>query len=171
MVEVRLVEYDPAWAATFEALRSEILHAVPDARVEHIGSTSVPGCTSKPVIDISVGLAPGSSVRDVELRAAGLVFRSVRPYSVVFAIDHPDGSRRSNVHVRYRDTEAELRDLRFRDFLRTHPDAVRAYVEAKRTALQAATESVGYTRAKAPFIEGLESEVRQWSEETRWSPA
>lgn len=170
MVEVRLEEYDPNWPSRFEVLRSAILREIPDARVEHIGSTAVPGCAAKPIIDISLGLVPGSSVRDAVFRAAGLTFRSIRPYSVVFAVNHPDGTRVANVHVRYRETEAELRDLRFRDFLRSHPEVVQSYVEAKRQAIAASREAVDYTRAKAPFIEALEGDVRRWAEETHWTP-
>lgn len=170
MSAVLLAEYDPGWPAQFEALQSAIRRVLPTARVEHIGSTSVPGCAAKPVIDISVGLVPGSSARVAELRSAGLVFRSIRPYSVVFAVSAPDGSRRANVHVRYRDTEAELRDLRFRDYLRSHPETAQSYVEVKRRAALATQDGVDYTQAKSPFIEGLQPEVLRWSEQTQWSP-
>jgi GrpB-like predicted nucleotidyltransferase (UPF0157 family) len=170
MAEVQLVEYDARWPGQFQAFRASILRAIPGARVEHFGSTSVPGCAAKPIIDISVGLPLGTSVREQEFRSAGLRFRSIQPYSIVFAIDHSDGSRAANVHVRYIDSEAELRDLRFRDYLRTHPDAVRAYTEAKRRALVASPEREDYNRAKAPFIERLRREVDSRAEGIQWSP-
>ncbi|HEV2318091.1 MAG TPA: GrpB family protein [Thermoplasmata archaeon] len=171
MSRVQLVAYDPSWPSQFESLRSRIVQALPDARVEHIGSTAVPGCAAKPIIDISVGLAPGSSVRDATFRAAGLTFRSLQPYSLVFAIDHPDGNRWANVHVRYQGSESELNDLRLRDFLRVHAEAVRAYVEAKTSAATASVDGREYTRTKAPFIERLRGEVRRWAEATGWSPS
>ena len=170
MGEVTLAEYDPDWPAQFESLRRTIARAIPDARIEHIGSTSVPGCAAKPVIDISIGLAPGTSVRDATLTAAGLKFRSVRPYSVVFAVDRADGTRHANAHVRYRDSEAEIGDLRFRDFLRTHPDAVRDYVNAKRRAASIPVGNDGYTRAKAPFIEELQVQIKRWAKASGWKP-
>lgn len=166
-----MLPYDPEWPREFQRIRNRLRRLFPGARIEHIGSTSVPGCAAKPIIDISLGLAPGSSVRDSVFRAAGLTFRSVQPYSIVFAISRPDGSRAANVHVRYRGTEAELSDLRFRDFLRSHPEVVWNYVETKREAIASSRDGADYTRAKAPFIERVQESARRWAKKTRRAPA
>jgi hypothetical protein len=61
-----IVDYDPSWPKRFEAQRERIIKALGPAllRIEHIGSTSVPGLAAKPIIDILI------SVADVELEAA-----------------------------------------------------------------------------------------------------
>src|SRR5437870_3188884 len=52
---VVIAEYDPAWPERFEEERTKIASALPEAiRIEHIGSTSVPGLAAKPIIDIIV---------------------------------------------------------------------------------------------------------------------
>jgi GrpB-like predicted nucleotidyltransferase (UPF0157 family) len=55
--DVAVVPYDPRWAAMFEEERSHLLSALPHdlvRRIEHFGSTSVPGFAAKPIVDILV---------------------------------------------------------------------------------------------------------------------
>lgn len=54
---VELVQYDSAWPQRFALARDELVKVVPRAEVEHIGSTSVPGLSSKDTIDIALGVA------------------------------------------------------------------------------------------------------------------
>src|SRR5271156_1928469 len=56
---VVVVDYDPAWAGVFEALRERVAGVLGDtaSAVEHVGSTAVPGLAAKPIIDIDVLLA------------------------------------------------------------------------------------------------------------------
>jgi GrpB-like predicted nucleotidyltransferase (UPF0157 family) len=164
------VPYNPEWQRHFQKIRRRLQSLLPTARIEHVGSTSVPGCVAKPILDISVGLAPGSALAVDDARSVGCEFRSIRPYSVVFGIYGEGRARLANVHVRYRDSEAELRDLRFPDFLRSHPAVVRDYVQVKRSALASGKSGGAYTEAKAPFIEGLQPRIRRWAHRTHWSP-
>jgi GrpB-like predicted nucleotidyltransferase (UPF0157 family) len=168
--KTRVVPYDPEWPNQFEWLRKRLKLILPTARIEHVGSTAVPGCEAKPIIDVSVGLAPRTRLRVDEARSIGLEFRSVSPESSLFAATGHDGSRTAHVHVNPRDDEAELRVLRFRDFLRVHPEVVRDYVEVKRRALATGKTGGNYTNTKAPFIEGLEPRVRRWARRRSWTP-
>jgi GrpB-like predicted nucleotidyltransferase (UPF0157 family) len=61
-VEIRVVDYDPAWAERFETEVARVRSALGDdaLMVEHIGSTSVPGLAAKPVIDICAVVADSS---------------------------------------------------------------------------------------------------------------
>jgi len=54
-----IVDYDPAWSGQFEILRRRIAKTLGDlvARIEHVGSTAVPGLAAKPIIDLDVLLA------------------------------------------------------------------------------------------------------------------
>lgn len=168
--EARVVRYDPEWPQLYQQIQARLRPALPAARIEHVGSTAVPGCDAKPIIDISVGLAPGSALRVGEALSVGLEFRSIRPYSVVFALSGDEGERLAHIHVRYRDSESELGDLRFRDFLRTHPGVVREYSELKRSVAGTAGSRGRYTEAKAPFIEGLQPRIGRWARRTHWAP-
>jgi len=56
--EIVLVPHDPTWAGRFARLRCDLVDALAGiaVRVEHIGSTAVPGLDAKPIIDIQVGV-------------------------------------------------------------------------------------------------------------------
>jgi GrpB-like predicted nucleotidyltransferase (UPF0157 family) len=168
--EIRAVPYDPGWPREFARIEKMLRSILPTARIEHIGSTSVPGCDAKPVIDVSVGLAPGTSLGVDAARSIRLEFRSVQPYSTVFGLYGKGRTRLANVHVRERGSQAELRDLQFRDFLRAHPKVVRDYVAVKQRVLSSGKVGRDYTEAKAPFIAGLDPRVRRWARRTSWSP-
>lgn len=60
MLTINVVEYDPEWPVHYEQIRRELDHALSDFldrwsfRIEHVGSTSIPGLASKPIIDIDI---------------------------------------------------------------------------------------------------------------------
>jgi hypothetical protein len=56
--DVRVVDYDESWPAQFETERARIAAAMGNHahRIEHVGSTSVPGLAAKPIVDVSVGV-------------------------------------------------------------------------------------------------------------------
>jgi GrpB-like predicted nucleotidyltransferase (UPF0157 family) len=53
-VRIKLLDYDPYWPKKFQTHAGRIIEAPGDSalRIEHIGSTSVPGLAAKPIIDI-----------------------------------------------------------------------------------------------------------------------
>lgn len=125
---------------------------------------------AKPIIDISLGLPPGVRLRVDAARAIGLEFRSVSSESTHFVLRDGAGRHVAHVHVNPLDSEPELRLLRFRDFLRMHPDVAGEYAATKRAILAATRVREGYTEAKSPFIRGLEDRIRSWAARTRWAP-
>jgi GrpB-like predicted nucleotidyltransferase (UPF0157 family) len=67
-----VVDYDPAWPAMFDAVRSRVWPAVAPIAlaVEHVGSTAVPGLAAKPIIDVDVVVAAADVGRAVRALAA-----------------------------------------------------------------------------------------------------
>jgi GrpB-like predicted nucleotidyltransferase (UPF0157 family) len=128
-----------------------------DARVEHVGSTAVPGLIAKPVVDLLV------TVPDVDdepafrppLEALGLVLRAREPGHRFFR--PPAGQPRTvHVHVCDRGSVWEREYLVFRDRLRADPDLVARYAELKeRLAAELGADRTAYTVAKAEFIRGV----------------
>lgn len=164
---VHVVPYDPEWACEFRRIRKRLLPLFPGARIEHIGSSSIVGCWAKPLIDVSVGLPKGGSVHVEDAKAAGIEFRLVRPGSITFRLWGPTGMPIGFVHVRARDSQPELEDLLFRDYLRSHPRVAIEYSRLKRH-LAATTKVRGeYSRAKAPFIERTQRSARRWAKSQR----
>ena len=133
--EVILLPYDPQWVAMYESEAAIIREALGEKAllIEHIGSTSVPGLIAKPCIDIALAVAD-SAKEDAyvpELDAAGFVLR----------LRHPDWnehrvfkSERINVNLHvWSAGHSEIdRHIRFRDWLRTHPEDLELYANAKR---------------------------------------
>src|SRR5262249_54667882 len=79
---IRIVDYDPAWPTRFAEIGAALRRALGDValRIDHIGSTSVPGLAAKPIVDIQVSverLEPVAPFRD-RLVGMGLVYRPGR---------------------------------------------------------------------------------------------
>jgi GrpB-like predicted nucleotidyltransferase (UPF0157 family) len=159
---LKLVAYDPAWPADFAAEAARINDAL-DARalrVEHIGSTSVPGLLAKPIIDIAVAVASAEVAEQcvAPLGALGYESRGMHgddPARRYFVLDR-DGRRRVQIHMWILPAAGWDRHLRFRDLLRARPDLADAYAREKlRVADAVGWDKMAYSEAKSPFIEAL----------------
>jgi GrpB-like predicted nucleotidyltransferase (UPF0157 family) len=132
---VELREYDPAWPELFEREEARIRAALGDRalRVEHVGSTSVPGLAAKPVIDVVLEVAdPADEQAYVPpLEAAGHVLRIREPawfeHRMLKGAD-PE----ANVHVFAPGCEETARMLAFRDHLRASAAERGLYERTKR---------------------------------------
>ena len=134
---VEIVAYDQGWPERFEAWRGRLAGLLgPVARrIEHVGSTSVPGLAAKPVVDIQVSVADLSDddryVPPCE--AAGLQFR-LRDDEHRYFQPPPGQSRDVHVHVCQQGGNWERVHLLFRDYLRSSAHARETYAAAKREA-------------------------------------
>jgi GrpB-like predicted nucleotidyltransferase (UPF0157 family) len=132
---IHLAEYDPAWPALFEREAERIRAALgPKAlRIEHVGSTSVPGLAAKPVLDVDLVVAD-SSDEDAyvpELEAAGYVLHIREPDWFEHRLfKGPDTN--VNLHTFSEGCEEVDRMVAFRDWLRAHDDDRERYLAAKR---------------------------------------
>ncbi len=169
--EVELAPVDPTWMTIAGTVAQYLRDELPGARVAHVGSTAVPGCVAKPLLDLSVGLATDQVLHTDAVSRLGLVFRSVNPESVLFAIYRDDGPRVVNVHVRRRGDRFERWDLLWRDFLRAHAMTRDDYVQFKRRAMAETEGRVSYSRSKGEFIGRLHPRVEEWAATNGWAPA
>lgn len=137
-----------------------IRHQAPGLRVEHVGSTAVPGCAGKGVVDLMI---PYHGDRLEAARRAleelGFQRQSTRdPFPEdrpmrVGSMEHDEDEFRLHVHVIPVDSE-EVKELRaFRDRLRSDPVLLGSYVERKRRIIEAGTtDLVDYAEVKGSFI-------------------
>lgn len=153
---VRLSEADPSWpeAATAWAVCIRAALTPTPARIEHIGSTAVPGLAAKPVIDllVSVPEAGDEAAYRPGLESLGLVLRQRESDHRFF---RPPASmpRTVHVHVCGIDSAREQDLLCFRDRLRADPGLARRHAELKRgLAERAGHDRAAYTEGKAAFI-------------------
>jgi GrpB-like predicted nucleotidyltransferase (UPF0157 family) len=153
-VHIQLFPHDPAWARRYARERDRICCALGDRarRIEHIGSTAVPGLSAKPIVDVMV------TVTDAEDDAAWLPALEAAGYAL--AVREPghrmlrpaDGA--VNVHVWSAGGEEERRRLLFRERLRRSRRLRRDYEDLKRRLAERPWPSVdAYADAKGPFIE------------------
>jgi GrpB-like predicted nucleotidyltransferase (UPF0157 family) len=151
--EIVIVDPDPGLGAEVRRRASRIVHALGTRarRVDHIGSTAVPGLPAKPIIDINL------SVDDVDDEAAYLPQLLAAGYQLrVRQRGHRmvrTPTKDVHVHVCTLGSTWEQRDLLFRDWLRTHPADRDRYATLKRQlAQQDWPDMNAYADAKGPFI-------------------
>jgi GrpB-like predicted nucleotidyltransferase (UPF0157 family) len=166
---VRIVEYDPAWAESAGGEMARIVGAVGEAvvRLDHVGSTAVPGLAAKPIVDLQL------SVADIDARS--LYVGALEGLGYLFAPDpaSPDfhffglpaaRPRTHHLHVCGAESEDERRHLAVRDYLRAHPDEVVAYAELKRSlAARAPGDRLAYIEGKDAYVGSLERRALAWS--------
>jgi len=155
---VEIADYDPGWPAAFAELRNQIAAALgPLARrIEHVGSTAVPGLPAKPVIDLDVVIAARADLPEVIIRLAALGYRHEGDLGITGreAFASPAAAPARHLYVCTADSPELARHLAFRDYLRTHPPQARAYAELKRSlAAQFRYDRDAYSRSKAAFVE------------------
>jgi GrpB-like predicted nucleotidyltransferase (UPF0157 family) len=158
---IRFVEYDPEWPALFAREEARIRSILGDRviRLEHTGSTSVPGLAAKPIIDMTMTVADvlDEPAYAADLEAAGyrLVIREQEPEWY----DHrvfkgPDTN--INLHVFSAGCRELDRMVGFRDWLRTHDDDRALYESTKRELLKRDWKFVqNYADAKGEVVEAI----------------
>jgi len=172
---VEIVTYDPTWPGRFRQLATQLRRALGATahRIDHIGSTAVPGLDAKPVIDIQV------SVPDLEpvdrygraLASVGFVFRADNPDRTKRYFREAPGQPRTHIHVRPCGSWAEQFALLFRDFLRAHPAEAEQYAAIKyELAARYGEDREGYSDAKGPFIWEVMRDADRWSKLVGWRP-
>jgi GrpB-like predicted nucleotidyltransferase (UPF0157 family) len=154
------LDHDPRAAEVAWRVARLITARLPAVAVEHMGSTAVPGCAGKGVIDLMLLYPEGrlQAAKDV-LEALGFQRQTTRdPFPEerpmrVGAVDHAGSTFRLHVHV-IAAAAPEAAALRaFRDRLRADPDLVTAYVARKRAILVAGiTDPVEYCEEKSAFF-------------------
>ncbi|MER5999277.1 GrpB family protein [Nonomuraea angiospora] len=172
---VEIADHDPAWHEEFarigEALRRRLGDVAP--RIDHIGSTAVPGLAAKPVIDVQVSVRsfePPEAFRS-PLESLGLVYRADNPDLTKRYFREAPGMRRTHVHVRVLGSFSQQLSLLFRDYLRAHPGTAAEYAAVKRRlAAEFRHERHRYVEAKRPFIWDTLRLADDWSQVTGWTP-
>lgn len=170
-----IVPYDPQWPALFSELGTALRRALGETarRIDHIGSTSIPGCDAKPIIDVQISVAELEPVDRYRAAIEGLGF--------VFRHDNPDltkryfreipGKRRTHIHVRQSGSWSEQFALLFRDYLRSHPEDVQKYVQVKYDlARNFRHDRPAYVDGKGPVIWEIMIKASRWTQETGWQP-
>jgi GrpB-like predicted nucleotidyltransferase (UPF0157 family) len=163
---VLVVDYDPSWPSWFARLRAEVVGALGERvlRIEHTGSTSVPGLAAKPVIDMLLEVADTADEASYvpALEAAGFRLRLRDPEWLEHRLLRrriAEGDAHDvNLHVfssRYAAAEI-ARVIGFRDWLRDHAGDRDKYAAVKRDLAKRRWKYVqNYADAKTDVIKEI----------------
>ena len=172
--ETRLVvvPYDPQWPAIYEQERAEIAACIGEhiLRIEHAGSTSIPGMAGKPTVDILVGVRDWEEARVTlgSLADIGWEFRGERgmPRRHLFRRLNTPGRRTHQLHmleVTHPEWDAMLL---FRDYVRSHPHAAAEYQRLKLDLARRFPTSRGkYTAGKESLVREILKQARRARDE------
>lgn len=163
---IEIVDHDPAWADHFAEAAHQIRRVLAPSGafvgIDHVGSTSVPGLSAKPIIDIALVVADPTVEDDYvpALTDAGFALTIREPawyeHRMFKRLEPQPGQPGCNLHV-FGPRCAEVTRMRlFRDWLRNHEDDREAYESAKRASADesnAAGETVmGYNARKQAVV-------------------
>ena len=155
-------KYDPEYRVFFTSEKKKIAKALdPTAKIEHVGSTAIPGLGGKGVLDIAVGVSKSKMAEaKKKLEKAGYEFREKTSYPerLFFRIDYPYKNRKRRVHIHL--TKFNGQDWKemigFRDYLLKHPEAVEQYIKIKKEGVKKALgDGEKYKKHKEKFIEHI----------------
>ena len=186
---IEIVSYQARWPSEFQQLGSALRLALgPLAlRIDHIGSTSVPGLGAKDVIDVQVtvaALSPEEPLR-AALVAAGYplhpgLLQDHRPagdqqpdadWQKRYCPELPEGQR-VHIHIRAGGAANQQYALLFRDFLRSDPPAAGSYDRIKRALARLhPDDDDAYYAVKDPVCDLIMAAAKRWATATDWKPS
>lgn len=153
--EIAIADYDPVWPGRFERERDRIAAALGERalRIEHVGSTAVPGLGAKPIVDVLVAVAEPEDVSlAAALEGAGYELRVREPGHRMFRTP----ARDVHVHLWAQSDPEIARTLRLRDRLRADAADRAAYERLKRDLASREWRDMNeYAEAKSPLIEEI----------------
>ena len=180
---IEIVAPDPTWPDQFAEIERDLEAVVGSIalRIDHIGSTSVPGLAAKDIIDVQVTVAVlGSAIIDA-MAGAGFVHRSDIDADRLTGCDRPDelrklyfnerpGDRRANIHVRMAGCLNQRYALLFRDHLCTNEALCDGYAELKRVLAREYPDDPGkYYDIKDPVMDIIYRSAECWAATVGWT--
>lgn len=156
---IHVVPYDPAWPAKFRverAMLEELISPWVVGGIEHVGSTAVPGLSSKPVIDVMVGVSGlvASKPARAILVEHGYGYAEYKTDVMHWLCKPSSAFRTHHIHLIPHDSQLWHERLRFRDLLRADRTVAREYEALKLDlARRYEFDREAYTDAKYPFIQ------------------
>ena len=173
--DVSVVHYDPRWPELFEKEKAHLLSCLPKTlirRIEHFGSTAVPGLTAKPIVDMLVEVTSLDETRHkvppiLESQGYDYFWRptwgdDTPPFYAWFIKRDSHGIRTHHIHMVEADC-AHWDRLLFRDYLIEHPDVTREYGLLKLKLSQThENDRVAYTEDKSCFALRVSAKAKKY---------
>jgi GrpB-like predicted nucleotidyltransferase (UPF0157 family)/dihydrofolate reductase len=158
---IEVVPYDPQWLELFATEAELIKSALGDncVAVHHIGSTSVPGLSAKPIIDMLPVVRDIQAVDQATKAMESLGYEVKGEYGIAFRryFQKSKDVRTHNIHV-YQENDPEIsRYLKFRDWMRSHPADAKAYGKLKEELAVTSQDMLQYCNGKDAFVASIDA--------------
>jgi GrpB-like predicted nucleotidyltransferase (UPF0157 family) len=178
--DVAIVPHDPRWTALFERERLHLLACLPSdliGRIEHFGSTAIPGLSAKPIIDMLVEVVNLDQTKQrivpiLESQAYEYFWRpswgdDTPPFYAWFIKRDSKAIRTHHIHMVESDFEHWDR-LLFRDYLIEHPKVAMEYGNLKKELSERhRNDRVAYTKGKNDFVNRVTEAAKQFYGKTQ----
>jgi len=181
----QIVDYKESWPQEFEQIARQLREGLGDLalRIDHIGSTAVPGLPAKDVIDIQISVVALN--QDVVKAMANMGYslpegnitdhippgQDEHPQHWKKMFFHPPANqRRTNTHVRVPGCANQRYPLLFRDYLRRHPKTAEAYARLKIMLSEHLADPFMYPEVKDPAVDLIYLAAEEWAEQINWQP-
>ncbi len=183
---ITIVPYKPTWPAEFMAYGGILREALGDLalRIDHIGSTAVPGLAAKDRIDIQITVRSLAPEVEAALLRAG--FKRIERITqdhlppgqstdpaewTKWIFSPPDPMQALNTHVRIQGRANQRYPLLFRDYLRAHPAIAEAYAQVKQGLVAHRLDDAdAYYDIKDPVCDIIIGGAEAWAATTAWKP-
>ncbi|MCC6520631.1 GrpB family protein [Candidatus Nomurabacteria bacterium] len=151
--------YSPEWPKQYEAESRVVQDILGDIvlDMQHVGNTSIPGSTGRPVIDIAILINSIDDLKPYLPQIEALGYTHIPWPSLTGRMFFGRGNPETH-HLTFvqKDKQSYFKkQIIFRDYLRAHPKYVKEYVDVKVSALEKVTDASRYVQIKAPFIEKI----------------
>lgn len=182
---ISIVPYQENWPLEFQSIANRLRTGLGALalRIDHIGSTSVPGLAAKDKIDIQLtveALTPAveqALVRADYVRGAATADH-IPPgadqdpaHWIKWYFKQGEGMRATHIHVRIDGYPNQRYPLLFRDYLRSHADAAEAYARAKQQIAHYHADDIeAFCDIKDPVCDLILFAAEDWAKEVGWRP-
>jgi GrpB-like predicted nucleotidyltransferase (UPF0157 family) len=182
---IEIIPYKSSWPAEFRKIGAILRQGLGRSalRIDHIGSTSVPGLAAKDIIDIQITVAALSQEVSQVMQALGYtrvenIQCDHHPPNVTgkeiewekWYFKPPPLQRQTHIHMRVQGRANQRYPLLFRDYLRAHPATAEAYAELKRQLAQHLADLETYPDVKDPAVDLIYLAAEDWATEIHWEP-
>jgi GrpB-like predicted nucleotidyltransferase (UPF0157 family) len=180
---IEIIPYKSSWPAAFAEIALTLSRGLGRLalRIDHIGSTSVPGLAAKDIIDIQITARALDNEVLSTMTSLGYTQREIIYHDHLppdfdkaegewekWLFYEPYGQRPTNTHVRIQGRANQRYALLFRDYLRTHPATADAYAELKRRLARNLANPQMYPDVKDPAVDLIYLAAEEWAGAIHW---
>lgn len=166
-MQIKIVPYNPLWPRIYKEESTFIKNVLKDLVVEiyHIGSTSIEGLSSKPIIDIMPVVKNIDAVDERDDAFEALGYECMGEFGISRRRYYrKEGKISFHIHIFDIYSEKDIiRHLAFRDYLKEHSEEASFYVSLKKSLAKQFPDNIeGYCLGKDGYIKNIEAKAVKW---------